>query len=135
MAEHWHRHSGVYGIGVRDGKMPVIRKRRGPYAGRYDLPGGSAEPDETLAETLRREFREETGLGVHILRCLGAQDWATPGGRRRAARRTSIISRFSVKWRARKKRRRAASRNQAAQSGWNRTTTIRPARNGWNRAA
>jgi len=78
MAEHWHRHSGVYGIGVRDGKMPVIRKRRGPYAGRYDLPGGSAEPDETLAETLRREFREETGLGVHILRCLGAQDWVVP---------------------------------------------------------
>jgi len=68
----------VRDLRVRDGKLLLIRKKAGPYANRYDLPGGSAEPDETLADALRREFREETGAGVHIIRCLGVQEFVVP---------------------------------------------------------
>lgn len=42
--EIWHRHLGAYGICYEDGKLLVIRKKGGPYTGRYDLPGGSLEP-------------------------------------------------------------------------------------------
>ncbi len=55
-------HKGVYGI-VRNacGRLLVIRKRRGPYSGRFDLPGGSPESGESEIETLARELLEETG--------------------------------------------------------------------------
>lgn len=81
MAEYWHRHLGVYGIGVRSGKMLLIRKKRDPYAGRYDLPGGTVEPDETLAEALRREFREETGWAFSSCAASGRRIGWSPGGR------------------------------------------------------
>lgn len=55
-------HFGVYGICIKDGQLLCIRKKRGPYTGRYDLPGGSQTPGESLLETLERELREETGF-------------------------------------------------------------------------
>ncbi len=57
-------HLGIYGIGVRDGKVLMIQKGRGPYTGLWDLPGGKIEPGEAFEEALRREFDEETGLNV-----------------------------------------------------------------------
>lgn len=68
-------HFGVYGICVNDGKLLVIRKGRGPYAGRFDLPGGRLEENESLLEGLVREFMEETGLPVTVERNLGTFDW------------------------------------------------------------
>ena len=55
-------HAGVYGI-IRNAcnQLLVIRKRRGPYSGRFDLPGGSTESGESEIETLARELEEETG--------------------------------------------------------------------------
>ena len=38
---------------------------------RYFLPGGGAEPGESLEETLRREILEECGRAVEIVRPLG----------------------------------------------------------------
>lgn len=55
------RHFGIYGVCVRDAHMLVIRKSRGPYTGRLDLPGGTPAPDESREQTLVRELREETG--------------------------------------------------------------------------
>ncbi|MGN7761562.1 NUDIX hydrolase [Paenibacillus sp. 22594] len=68
-------HFGVYGICVNDGKLLVIRKGRGPYTGRFDLPGGRLEENESLLEGLVREFMEETGLPVTVERNLGTFDW------------------------------------------------------------
>ncbi|OKP99175.1 NUDIX hydrolase [Paenibacillus sp. P46E] len=68
-------HFGVYGICVNDGKLLVIRKGRGPYRGRFDLPGGRLEENESLAEGLVREFMEETGLTVTVECNLGTFDW------------------------------------------------------------
>jgi 8-oxo-dGTP diphosphatase len=50
----------------------LVKKARGPYNGMYDLPGGKPEFGETPEQTLRREFLEETGLGVEPVRLLTA---------------------------------------------------------------
>jgi len=57
-------HFGVYGRIVKDGKILLIKKARGPYTGLFDLPGGSQELGESLADTLKREIMEETGCEV-----------------------------------------------------------------------
>ncbi|MHA6530669.1 NUDIX hydrolase [Paenibacillus sp. BAC0078] len=67
-------HSGVYGICQREGKMLVIRKGKGPYTWRYDLPGGRLEENEALRDGLVREFMEETGLMVCVQRNAGTFD-------------------------------------------------------------
>jgi inorganic pyrophosphatase len=54
-------HFGVYGVIIRNGRILLIKKARGPYTGMYDLPGGSPEHGEDSLTTLKREIREETG--------------------------------------------------------------------------
>lgn len=55
---------GVYGICIKDNKLLCIKKVRGPYKNRFDLPGGSQKESEGLTETLVREFQEETGCQI-----------------------------------------------------------------------
>ena len=57
-------HIGIYGICIRDNKLLCIKKGRGPYKNRFDLPGGSQKENEGLTETLVREFQEETGYYI-----------------------------------------------------------------------
>ena len=57
-------HIGIYGICIRYNKLLCIKKGRGPYKNRFDLPGGSQKENEGLIETLVREFREETGYQI-----------------------------------------------------------------------
>lgn len=54
MENLYHTAFGVYGIIRKDGCLLVIKKTKGPYKNRYDLPGGSQEPGEKLEETLTR---------------------------------------------------------------------------------
>lgn len=54
-------HKGIYGYIERNNEVLLIIKKRGPYTGMYDLPGGSPETNESEEETLKREIREETG--------------------------------------------------------------------------
>jgi mutator protein MutT len=58
----------LVGVGavIVDGRGRVLLIRRGqePMKGRWSVPGGLLELGETLAEGLRREVREETGLEV-----------------------------------------------------------------------
>lgn len=68
-------HFGVYGICQRDGRLLVIHKGRGPYSGRYDLPGGRLEAGEALVDGLIREFIEETGYTVKVQQNLGTFDF------------------------------------------------------------
>ncbi len=51
---------------VSEGRALLVRKTGGdPHnPGRWDLPGGRLESDESLDEHLRREVWEETGLSV-----------------------------------------------------------------------
>ncbi|MBD3918440.1 NUDIX hydrolase [Paenibacillus sp. PR3] len=76
-ASLFHRHTGVYGICITNNRILVIRKILGPYSGRYDLPGGRLENEESLQEGVIREFREETGCTVREMKSIGVCDFAT----------------------------------------------------------
>ncbi|ESQ83076.1 hypothetical protein AEAC466_14530 [Asticcacaulis sp. AC466] len=58
--------TGAYGILVRDGRVACARIGYGPY--KYDLPGGAVDPGETPEQAVVREFGEETGLAVTVVR-------------------------------------------------------------------
>ena len=59
-----HRHLGAYGLITNGTKILLIKKSRGAYTGKLDLPGGSFEHGETPKECVSREIIEETGLKV-----------------------------------------------------------------------
>lgn len=48
---------------MHEDSLLVIRKSNGPYIGRFDLPGGTIEPNETLSEAVRREILCEKHIG------------------------------------------------------------------------
>ncbi len=54
--------TGVYGVAVENDKILLIKQHRGPFAGKYDFPGGGIEFGETPEEALRREFVEEVAM-------------------------------------------------------------------------
>lgn len=63
-------HRGAAAI-IFDGERRVllVRWRRAP--GFYGLPGGRIEPGEEPHDAVVREVREETGLGVRVMRLAG----------------------------------------------------------------
>lgn len=61
----------VGAIVVRDGALLMIKRGRQPHAGLWSIPGGRVEPGEYLADALRREVREETGLEIDVGELVG----------------------------------------------------------------
>jgi len=57
---------GVGAVIVKDGRAVIIRRANDPYKGQWSIPGGRVELGESLAEAVRREMKEETGLEVHV---------------------------------------------------------------------
>ncbi len=75
-----HYHGNHFDIGpmasgeaavVRDGKLLLVRRTDD---GLWALPGGITDPGETLAETARRELREEAGIDGRVAQLLGVFD-------------------------------------------------------------
>ncbi len=58
----------VYGIAVEDGKALIS-----PQFDGYDWPGGTFKIGEDTTQTLKREFREETGLEIEVIRLLDVE--------------------------------------------------------------
>jgi ADP-ribose pyrophosphatase YjhB (NUDIX family) len=55
------------GAFIFDGpRLLVIQRGTPPGAGLWSIPGGKLEPNETLAQAVAREVREETGLVVEV---------------------------------------------------------------------
>lgn len=72
----FYRHIGVYGICVNGNRLLVIEKLLGPYTGRYDLPGGRLEGNESLEQAITREIAEETGFTTVKLSSIGTCDFS-----------------------------------------------------------
>ena len=49
----------------------LIKRDTVPFKGYWALPGGRAEPGETVEQTIIREVKEETGLDVAVVRKIG----------------------------------------------------------------
>jgi 8-oxo-dGTP diphosphatase len=67
----------VVGVGAvvwRDDRVLLIRRGRPPRLGQWSLPGGGQQLGETLAEAIRREVLEETGLRLDGLAFLTTVD-------------------------------------------------------------
>lgn len=59
----------VYGILIEDKKILLSKQWDG-----YDFPGGGMNIDETIEETLVREFWEETGIKVKMDRLVACEN-------------------------------------------------------------
>jgi mutator protein MutT len=57
---------GVGAVVVNDGQALIIKRANDPYKGQWSIPGGRVELGESLADAVRRELREETGLEVMV---------------------------------------------------------------------
>jgi len=56
----------VGAIVIRDRSLLMIQRGRAPNRGRWSIPGGRVETGESLADAVRREVLEETGLEVVV---------------------------------------------------------------------
>ncbi len=55
------------GIVIEDGKVLLSRRKKGSHLeGRWEFPGGKAEPGEDPRAALRRELEEELGIHTEI---------------------------------------------------------------------
>lgn len=76
-------HFGVYAVilNTKRHEILLITKKRGPYIGLLDLPGGKPQFHETFIDTLAREVLEETGLtlisSTQLKTCLCIKDFPT----------------------------------------------------------
>lgn len=74
------RHVTVAAIIERDGEILFERRSMDIIeGGKLCLPGGYAEHDETIEETVMREVKEETGYTVTTVKLLTINDVPNPG--------------------------------------------------------
>ncbi len=67
----------VDAVWLYHGRVLLVRRGREPFLGRWALPGGFVEPDETVEAAVERELLEETGLQGRVERLLGV--YSGPG--------------------------------------------------------
>lgn len=64
---------------VHNGKVLILREAHtydeGSQLGKYGLPGGRINPDESFFDALAREVAEETGLKVKPIKPLYVGEW------------------------------------------------------------
>jgi 8-oxo-dGTP diphosphatase len=55
----------------RDNSVLLVKRKSGPYADKWALPGGNVRFGERLAEAAKRELMEETGIEATIRNPVG----------------------------------------------------------------
>lgn len=58
---------GVGALIFDGGRILMAQRGKPPLMGQWSLPGGLVETGESLADAVRREVREETGLAIEPL--------------------------------------------------------------------
>jgi 8-oxo-dGTP diphosphatase len=82
---------------IRDGHVLIVQRARSPALGIWTLPGGVVESGETLAEALKREVMEETGLTIEPVALAGFREVVARDGDTRVARHFVIMC-FASRW-------------------------------------
>ena len=67
----------VRGLVWRDGQVLLVRMNYGPLKGKWLVPGGLVNPDETVLEAVVREVREESGVEMAVTGVLGLRHYVT----------------------------------------------------------
>jgi 8-oxo-dGTP diphosphatase len=57
----------VFALAENGLRSPFIRRKKDPFAGRWAIPGGYMEMEESIEAAARRELKEETGLDDLLL--------------------------------------------------------------------
>lgn len=65
---------GLGAIVWKDGKVLMVQRGRPPRQGIWSLPGGLQLLGETVADGIRREIREETGIEIDLLGLVAVVD-------------------------------------------------------------
>ena len=82
---------------IRDGRVLLAQRARGPAFGIWTLPGGVVESGETLAQALIREIDEETKLTVEPVALAGHREVLVRDADGRAERHFIILC-FATRW-------------------------------------
>jgi mutator protein MutT len=82
---------------IRDGRVLVARRARGPALGVWTMPGGVVEAGETLTEALKREVQEETAMTVEPVALAGHREVVVRDDERRVSRHFVILC-FAARW-------------------------------------
>jgi len=85
---------GVGAIIFDAGRVLLVERAKEPHRGLWSLPGGALEVGETLADALRREIREETGLEIRILEVVEVFERIVAGNGGRAEYHYVLIDYF-----------------------------------------
>jgi 8-oxo-dGTP diphosphatase len=67
----------VDAVWIAGGRILLVRRRYPPFRGRWALPGGFVELNETVEQAVTRELEEETGLHASAVTLLGV--YSRPG--------------------------------------------------------
>ena len=61
----------VGGVLEKDGKYLLVQEAQEKCYGKWNLPAGHLDPNETIIEAAKREIKEETNLNIDVIKKLG----------------------------------------------------------------
>jgi 8-oxo-dGTP diphosphatase len=82
---------------IRDGRILIAQRARGPALGIWTLPGGVVEAGETLIEALKREVDEETAIEIEPVGLAGHREVVVRDGGGQVSRHFVILC-FASRW-------------------------------------